>query len=271
MSAKLLLIDDDARLTGMLTDYLRANGFDVEAAGTLAAGRERLRAGAYDALLLDLMLPDGDGLDLTRELRADARHRRLPLLMLTARGDSADRIVPDDRIQDAFVENTLAVNRFKGGADFGAVNTEEVVRLFGTQRQTVTPDGCPLDPEWRVGSSPFVQRSRRSAPGRRGQHLGPAQRHPRRGARGTARARPDPGLVRSGGHRGRPVIRGHCPRAAACQGPRAARLHLAVRPGGRPGCRRRVRRRRRSPTALSRPQAPPWHPRRLMPDGEARA
>ncbi len=93
MSAKLLLIDDDARLTGMLTDYLRANGFDVEAAGTLAAGRERLRAGAYDALLLDLMLPDGDGLDLTRELRADARHRRLPLLMLTARGDSADRIV----------------------------------------------------------------------------------------------------------------------------------------------------------------------------------
>jgi DNA-binding response OmpR family regulator len=93
MSAKLLLIDDDARLTGMLTDYLRANGFEVEAAGTLAAGRERLRAGAYDALLLDLMLPDGDGLDLTRELRADARHRRLPLLMLTARGDSADRIV----------------------------------------------------------------------------------------------------------------------------------------------------------------------------------
>jgi DNA-binding response OmpR family regulator len=93
MSAKLLLIDDDTRLTGMLTDYLRANGFEVDAAGTLAIGRERLRQAAYDALLLDLMLPDGDGLDLTRELRADARHRRLPLLMLTARGDSADRVV----------------------------------------------------------------------------------------------------------------------------------------------------------------------------------
>jgi two-component system, OmpR family, phosphate regulon response regulator OmpR len=93
MTSKLLLIDDDARLTGMLTDYLRANGFDVDAAGTLAAGRDRLRHGGYDALLLDLMLPDGDGLDLTRELRADARHKRLPLLMLTARGDSADRVV----------------------------------------------------------------------------------------------------------------------------------------------------------------------------------
>jgi DNA-binding response OmpR family regulator len=93
MSARLLLIDDDARLTTMVGDYLRRNGFEVDAAGSLAAGRERLKLAAYDALLLDLMLPDGDGLDLTRELRADARTRRLPLLMLTARGEPMDRIV----------------------------------------------------------------------------------------------------------------------------------------------------------------------------------
>ncbi len=91
--ARLLLIDDDARLTSMVGDYLRRNGFEVDAAGSLAAGRERLRQGGYDALLLDLMLPDGDGLDFTRELRGAARTRRLPLLMLTARGDSTDRIV----------------------------------------------------------------------------------------------------------------------------------------------------------------------------------
>ncbi len=90
---RLLLIDDDARLTAMVGDYLRNAGFEVDTAGSLAAGRERLRAGTYDALLLDLMLPDGDGLDLTRELRADARTRRLPLLMLTARGEPLDRIV----------------------------------------------------------------------------------------------------------------------------------------------------------------------------------
>jgi len=93
MTARLLLIDDDARLTAMVVDYLQANGFEVAACGTLAAGRERLRQGSFDALLLDLMLPDGDGLDLTRELRADARTRRLPLLMLTARGEPPDRIV----------------------------------------------------------------------------------------------------------------------------------------------------------------------------------
>jgi DNA-binding response OmpR family regulator len=93
MTARLLLIDDDARLTTMVVDYLQGNGFEVTSAGTLAAGRERLKQGSFDALLLDLMLPDGDGLDLTRELRADARTRRLPLLMLTARGEPPDRIV----------------------------------------------------------------------------------------------------------------------------------------------------------------------------------
>jgi DNA-binding response OmpR family regulator len=90
---RLLLIDDDLRLTDLVSGYLRHNGFEVETAGSLAAGRDRLRQGAYDALLLDLMLPDGDGLDFTRELRSQPRTRRLPLLMLTARGEPMDRIV----------------------------------------------------------------------------------------------------------------------------------------------------------------------------------
>ena len=93
LSARLLLIDDDTRLTAMVGDYLRGHGYEVDTAMTLAQGRERLRQTPYDALVLDLMLPDGDGLDLTRELRADARTRRLPLLMLTARGEPMDRII----------------------------------------------------------------------------------------------------------------------------------------------------------------------------------
>ncbi|MCZ8109533.1 MAG: winged helix-turn-helix domain-containing protein [Betaproteobacteria bacterium] len=93
MTPRLLLIDDDLRLTEMVSQYLRGNGFEVETAGSLAAGRERLKQGVYEALVLDLMLPDGDGLDFTRELRADRRTRRLPLLMLTARGEPTDRIV----------------------------------------------------------------------------------------------------------------------------------------------------------------------------------
>ncbi len=93
MSSRLLLIDDDARLSAMVGDYLRNAGFDVTTAGSLGAGRERLAAENFDALVLDLMLPDGDGLDLCRELRANPRTRSLPLLMLTARGEPLDRIV----------------------------------------------------------------------------------------------------------------------------------------------------------------------------------
>ncbi len=89
----LLLIDDDLRLTDMVSGYLRNNGYTVDTAGSLSAGRERLKQTPYDALVLDLMLPDGDGLDFTRELRSQARSRRLPLLMLTARGEPMDRIV----------------------------------------------------------------------------------------------------------------------------------------------------------------------------------
>ncbi len=87
------MIDDDARLASMVSDYLGRAGFEVETAGSLAVGREHLAANAYEALILDLMLPDGDGLDLCRELRGASRTRQLPLLMLTARGESMDRIV----------------------------------------------------------------------------------------------------------------------------------------------------------------------------------
>ncbi len=115
MTTRLLLIDDDARLSDMVGDYLRGCGYQVDTAGSLAQGRKLLGddAGAYDALLLDLMLPDGDGLDLCRSLRADPRTRRLPLLMLTARGEPLDRIVglelgADDYLTKPFEPRELA-------------------------------------------------------------------------------------------------------------------------------------------------------------------
>lgn len=93
MTARILLIDDDLRLTAMVGEYLRNAGLDIQTAPNLGSGREKLARETYDALVLDLMLPDGDGLDLCRELRADNRTRALPLLMLTARGEPMDRVV----------------------------------------------------------------------------------------------------------------------------------------------------------------------------------
>ena len=93
MGLQLLLVEDDGRLAQMVADYLRQAGWQVEHAADLAHARAALASSSarFDALVLDLMLPDGDGLDLCRQLRAD--HSELPVLMLTARGDPLDRVV----------------------------------------------------------------------------------------------------------------------------------------------------------------------------------
>jgi len=90
MTPRILLIDDDTRLASMVAEYLGHSGFEVETAGSLAAGRGKLAAGHYDALVLDLMLPDGDGLEVCRRIRQTSD---VPILMLTARGDAMDRVV----------------------------------------------------------------------------------------------------------------------------------------------------------------------------------
>ena len=90
MPSRILLIEDDARLAAMLAEYLGEAGYRVSVAATGAVGMQLAAGQPFDALVLDLMLPDIDGLEVCRRLRA--RHE-LPILMLTARGDAADRIV----------------------------------------------------------------------------------------------------------------------------------------------------------------------------------
>ena len=90
MTERILLVEDDARLAEMLQQYLGQAGFSVTVAPLGSAALELLARPDFDAVLLDLMLPDMDGLDLCRQLRAK---NDIPVLMLTARGDAIDRIV----------------------------------------------------------------------------------------------------------------------------------------------------------------------------------
>jgi DNA-binding response OmpR family regulator len=90
MAARILLIDDDERLAGMVADYLGGAGFRVATSFTAREGEQRLKRESFDALILDLMLPDGDGLEVCQRIR---RHSDIPVLMLTARGDAMDRVV----------------------------------------------------------------------------------------------------------------------------------------------------------------------------------
>jgi two-component system, OmpR family, phosphate regulon response regulator OmpR len=95
IQAQLLLVDDDTRLAEMLVGYLGGAGYRVQVAPSLAVARQVLaaKAGQPDLLILDLMLPDGDGLDFCRFLRSQPQAAGLPVLMLSARGEPMDRII----------------------------------------------------------------------------------------------------------------------------------------------------------------------------------
>jgi len=152
MAERILMIDDDNRLAGMLQDYLGGAGFRVTVAGTGRDGEAMLKRETFDAVILDLMLPDADGLDLCRRLRATSD---VPILMLTARGEPMDRVVglelgADDYLAKPFEPRELqarlrAILRRKGGSGtapseilrFGRLEIDKgarVVRVDGEER-----------------------------------------------------------------------------------------------------------------------------------------
>jgi len=90
MAERILLVEDDIRLAEMISEYLGEAGFHVATAGNGAAALAHLAEAECAAVVLDLTLPDMDGLDICRQLRAKSD---TPVLMLTARGDAMDRIV----------------------------------------------------------------------------------------------------------------------------------------------------------------------------------
>lgn len=90
MTPRILLIDDDDRLAEMLHSYLTKHGVSMEHRGDAEAGIAAVGKGEFDAVVLDVMLPDMDGFEVCRQLR---RKYDVPILMLTARGDETDRIV----------------------------------------------------------------------------------------------------------------------------------------------------------------------------------
>ncbi|OLU34346.1 DNA-binding response regulator [Pseudomonas sp. PA15(2017)] len=89
--SELLLIDDDVELCDLLASWLTQEGFQVTACHDGQGARQALAQSAPDAMVLDVMLPDGSGLELLKQLRGE--HPDLPVLMLSARGEPLDRIL----------------------------------------------------------------------------------------------------------------------------------------------------------------------------------
>ncbi|MEZ5810593.1 MAG: response regulator transcription factor [Rhizobiaceae bacterium] len=129
MADEILLIEDDERLAGMVRDYLGESGFDVTVAGTGSRGLALHEAEHFDAVILDLMLPDIGGLDVCRTIRAG---NTIPIVILTAKGDPTDRIVglelgADDYLPKPFEPRELlarlnaVLRRSRSGRSSGAL------------------------------------------------------------------------------------------------------------------------------------------------------
>ncbi|MCA0239306.1 MAG: response regulator transcription factor [Proteobacteria bacterium] len=110
---RVLLIDDDEALAPPLAAYLERFDLTLEAAARPSAGLARLARGGIDAAILDVMLPEMDGFELCRRIRADPALAALPILMLTARGELSDKVVglelgADDYLPKPFEPRELA-------------------------------------------------------------------------------------------------------------------------------------------------------------------
>jgi DNA-binding response OmpR family regulator len=148
---RLLVVDDDPKLAGLLQEYLSARGFLVERAATGPLGLERHGQGDIDLVILDIMLPGMDGLEVLRQLRTRGR---TPVVMLTARGDDVDRIVglelgADDYLAKPFNPRELlaritAVLRRGAPATAAPAALEAVGLRLDPELRTVTADGVPV-------------------------------------------------------------------------------------------------------------------------------
>ena len=101
--AKLLIVDDETAIRELLAFISETDGHQTVEAADLAEARSALRSGGFDLILLDVMLPDGSGFSFLREIRADAASASIPVVMITARGDEADRVEGLDAGADDYV------------------------------------------------------------------------------------------------------------------------------------------------------------------------
>ncbi len=153
MTDRILLIEDDPRLAEMVKSYLGESGFTVTVAPTGRAGLALHGRQEFDALILDLMLPDIDGLEVCRKIRTGAQ---TPILMLTARGDAVDRVVgleigADDYLPKPFEPRELLarlraiLRRAKGGEGQAEVLRFGRLEIDLSARQArLDNEVCPL-------------------------------------------------------------------------------------------------------------------------------
>ena len=150
-----LVIEDEPDLAELVRFHISQAGFTVEVAHSGRAGLDAIRRARPALVVLDLMLPDLSGTDVCRELRADAKLRDLPILMLTARADEVDRVVgfelgADDYVTKPFSPRELVLRvrailrRVEGEPQQTPVLRRGALQL-DAERHRCTVGGSPID------------------------------------------------------------------------------------------------------------------------------
>jgi DNA-binding response OmpR family regulator len=164
MQGHILIIDDDRELAAMLGEFLVAEGFTVSAVEDAASAITALAAYGADLVILDVMLPGRNGLDLLRELRV--RNPRLPVMMLTARGEPVDRILglelgADDYLPKPFDPRELAARARAVLRRAVAQSSADTPAGSATGASDGTP-GTPTEPDRALGPLLLDLRRRRA-------------------------------------------------------------------------------------------------------------
>ena len=137
MSQKILIIEDEPDIRKTLKYNLSKEGFDVICASSLSEGKDYLNDDTFSLILLDLMLPDGSGLDLCRELKSDTEKKLIPIIILTAKDDEVDKVVGFELGADDYVTKPFSVRelilRIKAVLKRGDIKSDnlEIQRQFG--------------------------------------------------------------------------------------------------------------------------------------------
>ena len=137
MLQKILIIEDEPDIRKTLKYNLSKEGFDVICASSLSEGKDYLNDDTFSLILLDLMLPDGSGLDLCRELKSDTEKKLIPIIILTAKDDEVDKVVGFELGADDYVTKPFSVRelilRIKAVLKRGDIksNKLEIQRQFG--------------------------------------------------------------------------------------------------------------------------------------------
>jgi len=137
MSQKILIIEDEPDIRKTLEYNISREGYKVVSASSLSEGKEQINSSDFSLILLDLMLPDGSGLDLCREIKSDKDKSSTPIIILTAKDDEVDKVVGFELGADDYVTKPFSVRelilRIKAILKRGESKNEtvEVQRQFG--------------------------------------------------------------------------------------------------------------------------------------------